>query len=228
MEIRPVPRHKKVTDWVLAQLRDAIVGGRLKPNTVLHLHSLAEELGVSTTPIREALLKLEEEGVVRGNAHRSFRVALLSLADIRDFHHVHAFLAGELAARACERLTEAQLADLHALDSEIEEAATDGDYSRMHDLNFSFHKAVNKAAPPTVLHTLIRATSRYVSRRTFPDVPGWLESASEHTPILSAFERRDSVVVRKLMEEHVRLGGERLINNLRSLGGWAEERNNGC
>ncbi len=214
--------HRKLTDWVTAYLRDSIMGGRLKPGERLTMISLANKLDVSVTPVREALLRLQEEGVVVGDAHKSFRVASVTLEDIRDFHQLHGFISGLLAERAAEKLTEEDFAELDKLDAAIIQASAEGDHVRMHNLNFELHRRINRATNSIVLHRFVTATSRYVSRRSFPDVPGWLEgAASEHGALLDALRRRDKAGARRLMEDHVHDSGERLIADLRRRG-WAE------
>lgn len=223
MTVEERPRYRKAGDWVTAHLRDSIIGGRIRPGTGLPLIALANKLGLSTTPVREALLRLQEEGLVVGDAHKTFRVASLTLADIRDLCLVHALIAGILAERATARLASDDIDELERLDGQIKIAAEHHDATQLHELNFLLHKRINLAVPYSPLHRFLSATSRYISRREFPDVGGWLEgAASEHGPIVKAIQRREPSRVRDLMEQHFVAGGERLIEDLRKQGGWDE------
>lgn len=224
MDVEPPARYAKAGDWVTTHLRDSIMGGRLRPGTGLPLIALATSLGLSTTPVREALLRLQEEGLVVGDAHKTFRVASLTLSDIRDMSLVHAFLAGILAERSTRRLTAEDLQELDRLDVQINDAARRHDAGQLHDLNFQFHRLINRAVPPSPLHRFLAATNRYISRREYPDVGGWLEgAATEHGPIVKALRRRAASRVRRLVAHHFISGGERLIEDLRRHGGWEEE-----
>jgi DNA-binding GntR family transcriptional regulator len=212
-----------VTDWVANRLRDDIVGGRLRPGEALGLSALANELKVSTTPVREALARLKEEGVVVSYPRQSFRVAPLSLSDIRDFHRLHAYISAELGWRATFVLSGKDIEELAAIDRKIQLTRENVDYAAMHALNFELHRKLNMATGWTVLHPTLRTTTRYVSRRTYPDVPGWLESAAEeHGPIIEALRGRNADLVRELITKHVDAAAARLIDDLRNRGGWVE------
>jgi DNA-binding GntR family transcriptional regulator len=187
------------------------------------LGALAAQFGVSTTPVREALVRLEREGVVEANAHKSFRVANLNLPAIRDFHLLHGFISGVLAERAAKCITVIQLAQLERLTERLTGAAASNDDWSWHQLNFEFHRTLNRIGGDSVLHRFLASTNRYVSRKTYPNVPGWYELATEgHAPIMDALRRRDGPSIRLIIEEHVRQAGELLIDDLRSKGGWEE------
>lgn len=219
----PVEQPRKVSDFVTSSIRDAIIAGRLPAGSPLGLVDLAQKLGVSTTPVREALTRLEEEGIVRGTAHRSFRVAELTLEDIRDFHRLHAFASAELAVRASSCLTRDDFEALESLHREINAAFAASDYAAMHSLNFEFHRRINISAPPGVLHRTVRATTRYISRRSYPDVPGWLERAAvDHHSILEALRDKDTARIRDVVTNHVMTSGEQLIADFRKQGNWRE------
>lgn len=223
-ELHPsdLPVHRKLTDWVASYVRDSIMGGRLRPGDRLPMSALAKSLQVSVTPIREAMTRLQEEGVVIGDAHKTFKVAPITLEDIRDYHRLHGFISGLLAQRAAGRLQPEDVAALEALDSEILLAAKAGDYARMHELNFEFHRRINGAAYGFVLFKFLSVTSRYVSRRLYPEVPGWLDgAASEHRGLLDALCAGDGERARDLMTRHVHDAGERFVADLAERG-WAE------
>ena len=92
--------HKSMTDQVSEKLRSMILSHELAPGTRVTQADLAEMLGVSTMPIREALLRLGAEGLITASASRSFEVTAVTGRGIRDVYWVHGVLAGELAARA--------------------------------------------------------------------------------------------------------------------------------
>src|SRR3954467_7344721 len=94
-------QHRSMADQVAAELRRMVLGGAVDENERLTQEKLAKMLGVSTMPIREALLRLTAEGLIVATANRSFSVASNGTNDIRDTYWAFGQIAGELAHRAC-------------------------------------------------------------------------------------------------------------------------------
>src|SRR5690349_11568762 len=92
--------NRDLTHQVVQTLRSAIISGRLRPGEFIRIGAAAEALGVSATPIREALVTLRGDGFVELLPNRGFRVSAFSRRDIEDAYLVHEFIAGELAARS--------------------------------------------------------------------------------------------------------------------------------
>ena len=206
---------------VAAHIRDLILTGHLVPGQKLRLVPLAEALKVSTTPIREALLLLEAEGLVRSEARRGFRVKAISREDIRDLFELHAFIAGKLAERATLKLTQGQLRDLLNHSEQIKKSATEGNGELVEQLNFEFHRIINRAAESPILARFLAATTRYVPRHFYAQIAGWMEaSATEHDPILDALQRGDPAAARTLTEEHIRRAGVLLVDYLETKSFW--------
>jgi DNA-binding GntR family transcriptional regulator len=211
----PVLVQDKLADRVATWLRDSIMSGRLRSGENLRLVALAERLGVSTTPVREALALLHKEGLVEGEPRRGFRVARLSRNDIRDLFLLHAFIAGLLAERAAAALRDAELDHLAELNAEIKRSVREGDQLRAVELNHEFHRIVNKAAGPTVLLRFLADMSRW----TTPEVPGWPAAAGQdHGSIIRALRRRDGELARTLTQRHVRSAGQRVVAHLHENG----------
>lgn len=212
VHLQPTPLlvQDKLADRVAAWLRQAILGGRLRAGDTLRLVPLAEQLGVSTTPVREALLLLQKEGLVVGEPRRGFRVAHLSRGDVRDLFQLHAFIAGVLAERAAARLGEADLESLGRLSGEIREADAAGERERSAALRQEFFRVVNKAAGPTILHRLLADMSRWAE----PQVAGWPVPRLDHGPIVAALRRRDGRRARELVERHVLRAGHHVLGHL--------------
>jgi DNA-binding GntR family transcriptional regulator len=211
-------RHLKASDWVVSWLRESILTGRLQPGEQLKLVDLAEQAGLSTTPVREALSRLREEGFVDGDSHRTFRVASLGLDEIRDYYTIHAFLSGALAERAATALPAASLEQLRALDTQMRERSAAGDSAAVHDLNFRFHRIINRPGATNVMRRFVKMTSRLVSRRAFPDAEGWSHSTDDHAAILEALESRDGDKARDAMQRHIMNVGQGVLEELRGRG----------
>lgn len=214
-------QYRKASDWAVGWLRDSIIAGHLKAGQPLKLQDLCEQTGLSTTPIREALSRLRDEGFVEGDSHRTFQVTAISIGDIRDYYMLHAFLSGLMAERAATRLSEANLAELRELDVKMRERSEAGDAAGLYDLNFAFQRIINDAGSTPAMRRFIAMTSRLVSRRTFPDVQGWSYSIVDHAVILEALENRDGVKARDAMERLIMNICQVVTDDLKSRG-WEE------
>ena len=117
-----ISQRKRLSDEVASYIRELIMAGVLRPGQIVNIDSFAREIGVSATPVREALMVLVSEGFLLTERHRGFVVAPLDRQDIKDVFEVHASIGGELAARAASRATPEFLAKLEKLQEMIEEA----------------------------------------------------------------------------------------------------------
>ena len=216
-----------MADAVASSLRRMILTGELAPGRRVTQDELAKMLGVSTMPIREALLRLVAEGMISAAANRSFSVVSTTLDDIRDIFWTHSVLAGELTRRACQRSTDELIEVLRDAREDYLEALAAGERERMQEANWRFHKAINSAAAAPKLLLVLRTTLRF-----FPDfrddVPGWPELAGRwHRHVLDAFLQGRPDEARQAAEDHVREAGEILVAHARSLGIWSDADSGG-
>ena len=115
-------RREQLSDEVAAHLRTDIMSGNLRPGTFIRLDETAAALGVSITPVREALRTLRGEGMVQLEPHRGHLVVPLTRHDIEDIFWLQATIAKELAATAAEQITEAEIDELERLNDALAEA----------------------------------------------------------------------------------------------------------
>jgi DNA-binding GntR family transcriptional regulator len=209
-------RVRTRTSEVVAQhLRELIFAAQLKPGTPLRVHHIIEQLGTSATPVREALVLLEAEGLVESELHRGFRVKRISRRDIEDVFALHAFAAGKLAQRAATLLTPSELAELARLDQKMRMAVRSAAPQQVERLNFQFHRLINRAAASPLLMRYLANTSRYVPRRFVLQISGWVEASSAgHKEILDALVARDGERARQDMERHIQEAGRLLADHL--------------
>ena len=202
-------------------LRDMILGGDLTPDRQVTQDELAKMLGVSTMPVREALLRLAAEGFVEVSPNRAFRVAPISRGDVHDIYWMHATLAAELTRRACRAATpelRAQLADLEAAYTAAVDA---GDADGAERTNWELHRTINLAAEAPKLLLILRATLRFIPRGFYGLVPGWGPLGQRgHDEILRAFEAGDEAAAARAAETHVREAGELLTQFFTNRGYW--------
>lgn len=212
----------QLRDEVMAHVRESIIAGRLRPGERIRIAALAAETDASMTPVREALLSLAQDSWVILEPNRGFRVAAIRRRDIEDSYVVHAFVAGEIAARAAREIGDRELDALARLHVELRTSDSDG-HRLIEELNYRFHHVIYDVADAPRLEWYIEAASRFVPRRFWATIPGWLDMClADHERILEAMLRRDAEASRTAMAEHITRAGALLIGNLDRAGFWSE------
>ena len=200
-------------------MRKRIFDGTYAAGQYIRLDQLAVELGVSVTPVREALFVLSAEGLLLQQPRRGFVVVEVTGRDLTDVANVQAHIGGELAARAAVNITAEQLQDLEKIQTDLEDAYASDDDERAVRLNHEFHKAINVAADSPKLAQLMSQITRYAPESVFPTIPGWPEQSTEHhRKLLAALEARDENLARAAMSEHLAAGAAPLIEHLTQRG----------
>lgn len=216
-------RRPQLSDEVSSYVRDLIMSGEVRQGEFLRLEHIAEELGVSVTPVREAMLSLRGEGFVNLEARRGFTVAPLSRRDVEDLFRVQADVAGELTARACAEVTDEIVERLAGLQERLERAAEREAADEVEELNFAFHRTINLAADSAKLSWILGTVVRYAPRRFFATIHGWQDaSVAEHRAIIEALRTSDAEKARATMHEHITHAGELLVTHLTGRGMWTE------
>jgi len=146
---------------------------------------------------------------------RGFLVSPLSAQDIRDTFAAQALLVRELAARAAAVATPADVRALENLQTGLDAAAERGDYDRVEQLNFEFHRTIYRLARAPKISWLLGATLRYAPREFFAAVPGWPEAlAHDHHAVLTALGKLDGEAARAAMSKHITGAGALLAEHL--------------
>lgn len=210
-------------EQVALQLRERILSGVLRPGTFLRPDRLAVELGVSPTPVREALQALRADDMVRALPRRGFVVAPLERADVVDLFAVQAQLTGELAARAAVCLDADGLASLQEKAARVDvliEAREAGDLA---EAEGRFHAALNRAAGARKLAWLVGRAAHYLPPRFYTDRRDWrTATVAAHRTLLDALASSDADTARAAMEGHVLDGRDLLVAHLEAVGFWDE------
>jgi DNA-binding GntR family transcriptional regulator len=212
--LAPLPT---TTSAVAERIREAILGGMLTPGERLKEEQLARELGTSRTPVREALLRLQSEGLVEASPNRGAAVRLYGRAELEEMYDLRALLEAHAALRAAER---ADAAALEALRASCERFALLIDGTDLHGLvaeNAAFHRAVWEAAGSERLSSMIEEVVAIpLVYRSYV----WYSSAQSrssyelHRRILAAFEARHADEAATLMHAHVLAGRDVLLASL--------------
>lgn len=215
-----IPLAGEVLHTAVAQrLRTLIVEGKLAPGEKLNERELAARLQVSRTPLREALKLLTAEGLVEHLPNRGAQVAQLSEADVAHAFEVIAMLEGLSGELACARITEAELAEIRALNYEMRAHHARGDLSEYYRINAAIHRAINRAARNPVLTEVfdrINARLQAVRFRSNFDTDKWNNAVREHEEMLQALARRDGARMRAILIEHLNHKRDVVLAQLRA------------
>ncbi|HEY0448399.1 GntR family transcriptional regulator [Actinophytocola sp.] len=207
-----------VVDQILVSVGTAIVEARLRPGDDLNSVELARTFRSSRTPVREALLTLEREGLVEIAAHRRPRVRRLLLDEVREIYELRATLYALVSRRIVGNAAESEIAILRECHRQLEVAAEAGDVDRFFWLNVGFRN--NEAAiagNSTVRRVLDSVGVRTLQLRHLSlSLPGRLRSSvADHGRLLRAYEEREADLAAALTQSIVRRGLEALESS-----GW--------
>lgn len=219
-----IPRPVQLSQEIARYVRDLVMSGQLRTQQQLNIEQLARHFRTSTTPVREALLSLRGEGFVEFEPRKGFRIAALTEGDVNDLFLVQSNIAGELAARAALQATQSDLDRLDAIQKEMYKAAELGADDRIEELNFQFHRLINRVADSPKLSWLLGVVVNYVPRRFYSSIGGWpAASLKDHDAIITGLTEHDGAATRKAMTSHIQHASELLIAHLRDSRFWAPD-----
>lgn len=196
------PLHEEVTD----QLRDRIVQGDLTPGTRLNERVLCEQLGISRTPLREAIKVLATEGLVELLQNRGAIVTPLKAETMADTLAVMGALESLGGELACATASDADLAEIRALHFEMLAHHARGELAEYFRYNQLIHMKLIEAAGNPVLTNTYRQLNANVRRARYManlSQERWDAAVREHEEILAALSARDSTRLKRLLAEHL-------------------------
>jgi DNA-binding GntR family transcriptional regulator len=190
-------------------LRQRIFSRALPPGSWIDEMKLAEEYGISRTPLREALKVLAAEGLVTMKVRRGAYVTEMSDQDLNDVYHLLSLLESDAAGDVAARATDAQLKELQALHDELEAAADEHD--RFFQLNEQFHMRLLEVAGNRWRNQMVADLRKVMklNRHNSLFKSGRIqESLREHRAIMRSLARRDAAATAQKMQAHFRNGLE--------------------
>ncbi|MGQ9497394.1 MAG: GntR family transcriptional regulator [Desulfotomaculales bacterium] len=207
--------YKPLRELVFESLREAIIQGRLKPGERLMELTLAEELGVSRTPVREAIRKLELEGFVIMVPRKGAYVSGITEKDINDVFEVRAALEALAAGLAAERITEEELDELERSLVRLAEASVAGDIDAVVEQDTKFHDLIYRASRNERLIQIVSNLQDQIQRFRLATLsrPGRTRRAvEEHKKIVEAIAERNVELAQQLAREHIENAEANLLN----------------
>lgn len=206
-----------VTDRAYVQLRELLTSENVRPGDHLGEVAVAEWLGISRTPVRAALQRLEQDQLVRRNQNGGYIVAGLTPHDVREVCDLLRLLDTALFIRASENLTEEQGAAVRACVETMAKAASEMDLEMWSDADALFHELLQKASAHTLIADIASQQRRRL-HRFWTSGTGRLERlaqcADEHLSIAKSIAASDHDGVRRLVNEHIDHMEANLIRNL--------------
>jgi DNA-binding GntR family transcriptional regulator len=196
-------------ETVYVTLRSRILSGELAANTTLREQAIAAELGVSRTPVREALRRLDEAGLVTFTAHRGATVVAWTIDEVRETYMARAALESRAAGLAAARISPGELDTLAALIEAMEPFVTavdDAGLDELRRLNADFHRLVVAASGSPQLMTLASNVTRVpLMAETFRRNGGQFRARSnhQHRDILTALASGDTIWAEAAMRSHI-------------------------
>lgn len=222
IELEPViTQPPAMTDRVYTALKHRILRCELRPNQRLNEKNLSEELGVSRTPLRQALNRLAQEGLVVLMPYKGYVVAPLTVADFQNLCEVRRILEPESVVLAAERATSEdieRLKETYATPYNQSDPSTYESYLRS---NSAFHLALVRCAKNNRLESLVMSALDQLQRPLYLGVVKGIASevsTAQHLELLEMVRRHEAESARKLMVEHICIGEEQIIAALRDAG----------
>lgn len=203
--IAPVALYEEVAE----RLRQRIFSHEIQPGSWIDEQALAQQYGISRTPLREALKVLAAEGLVTLKPRRGCYVTEISESDLDEIFTVLALLEGHCAGEAARRATASDLLTLGTLHSELETAADEHDIETFFEINQAFHHKVQEMAGNRWAVQAIDDLRKVIklSRHNSLSREGRLQqSLDEHRAILHALTRKEPVAASEAMAAHIRQG----------------------
>ncbi len=216
MNVSPSGKSRKngvsVREKTYEHLKSNIFAGRFAPGERLAEEHLAEELGVSRTPVREALHKLEQDGLIEPMESRGFCIPRDSSEEIEDLFELRTVLEGYTLRIICERITEEQISALEAIIDKAEEALRRQQIEEVFNWNTRFHDSLHDlVADKRRFHSMIVNMRKYVLRYrkdTLQNLGAAKRASDGHRQILLALRLKESDLCERMMRTHIQQSKE--------------------
>ena len=204
-------------DIVFKTLREAIITGALQPGDRLMEIKLANELGVSRTPVREAIRKLESEGLVIMTARKGAEVAPINEKDLKEVLEIRRSLEGLAGQLACGHVEEEDIKKLLDINAGIAKAIQDENVEEIAAFDVDFHETIYAMTQNNRLITMLRQLKEHIYRYRYEyikDMKNKMSIVEEHAGILSCIEAKNTKGARKEVEHHIELQEKYILHTL--------------
>lgn len=204
--LMPKVERQRLHDMVVEHLRSFITEGVLAPGKKLNERELCETLGISRTPLREALKVLAVEGLIEINPNRGASVARMSELEIRETFELMSGLEAFAGELACERITVQEIEEIKALHYAMVVSKNQNDLPGYYQRNRAIHNLINLAARNSALRQVYLSLNRRIHALRFlsnHQAPKWERALHDHEQMIEALEARDGKRLSTIMRHHL-------------------------
>lgn len=201
-----IQNHRPLREIVYEELKMQILTGEIKPGTRMMEVELAEDLGVSRTPVREAIRKLEKESLVTIEPRKGAYASEISMKDMEDILEVRKTMEGLAAGIAAAKITDEQKAILKTAMDNFDKAVDENNYDEMISNDTGFHHIIVEACDNAVLKNMVEQLQELVLRFRylyFSDFRRAEQMPSEHKEIYDAIDRGDVEGAKEAAAVHI-------------------------
>jgi DNA-binding GntR family transcriptional regulator len=206
-------------DQIVTTLREMIQTGELPPGSVISESTLCLNLGISRTPLREALKVLASENLVQLRPHRTPLVSPVDAAEVAELFELLSIIEPAAGALACERASAAEINELCDMHDQMMALYAERERTKYFTFNQAIHQEIVRLCGNKVLLTTYLSLQTRVQRaRSMAnlDYERWAESTEEHERLIAAFRGHDEAAVEKLLYEHTRQTAIAVLRGLQS------------
>lgn len=210
-------RRTALHDTLVSRLRDMIIEGRLEPGTRLHEGQLGEQLGVSRTPLREAIKYLASEGLVELVPSRGAVVKRFTAKDVQDMLTVLRSLEELAGNLACQFATDADIAGVRAMHDRMVQKYRAGDRLEYYKLNQDIHTAIvalSDNASLAEIHSMLQMRLKRIRFVGHEGPEKWAAAVAEHEEMIVALETRNKQALSEVLGRHLSNAWERVRSAL--------------
>lgn len=222
------------TDKIFNELREGILSGALKPGELYSVYRVSDEMGVSRTPVREAVLRLAEVDMVTIERNRGFTVRQVTVADIRDVFELRLMIEVPAAAHAATHGDQTFIERVQAAIDAMREASQADDQVSFQQHDLALHDLINAVLANNRLSSILRSLRESTRSRgvvTLSRSRGMAAIEDEHAPIVNALVSRDPDAAAEYMRAHIVHTGNLLMRQVAEAtgesvpSGWASRFN---
>jgi DNA-binding GntR family transcriptional regulator len=213
----PVERPLTLRERIVTFVKDSIINGRLKPGERVPEHEIAENFGISRTPIREAFRQLESEGFITVIPRKGAVVSPITAKDVSEFYSIKSLLEGYAAGLACGKFTEKELKRLTQINQQMQKHAAKNDVRGFYRLDNQFHEVFLSSSGNDKLCVLAHQIAQQFERFRIMalSLPGRMNtSIKQHEDIIKAFTEQNAELVEKLVRANAELSSKVLVTEL--------------
>lgn len=212
--------HENLSNKVYATLCDAIIKGQFRPGDRLKIRELAQELGTSVTPVRDAILRLTHDDALIFHSPRDIRIPAITMERYQEIRAIRLRLESLAAESAALHATPEDLERLRALTESNERAIAEGDVRLGLELNQAFHFELSVIGKMPVLHGTLRRIWLQMGPLVAASYQqGGRSMIDHHYPVLDALARRDAQAAAQAIMDDITKGGDALVAYLQGAAG---------